>query len=125
GQVEGNSVYIIRTKTVVVRGAVVRIRVDAEDSRSGILSEHKIVPPMHVRRGSGGGFREDRIVVKQHACGAVRHPRRSAGRMIGNVAYPIDRSSNGGLIAERMRSRIDHHVSHHTNVVHTAVDLEV
>src|SRR5260370_38461436 len=44
--------------------------------------------------------------------------------MVGNVAYPIDRPSNGGLIAKRMRSRINHHVSHDTDVVHAAIDLE-
>src|ERR1700730_19183713 len=44
--------------------------------------------------------------------------------MIGNVAYPIDGPTYRGLITKRMRSGIDHHVSHHANVVHTAVDLE-
>src|ERR1700692_3399554 len=44
--------------------------------------------------------------------------------MVGNVAYPIDRPSNGRLITKRMRSGVDHHVSHDTNVVHASVDLE-
>jgi hypothetical protein len=35
----------------------------------------------------------------------------------------MNRPSNGGLVAKWLRSRVDHHISHDTNVVHTSVDL--
>src|SRR5258708_28384907 len=79
---------------------------------------------MHVRRGSSGSLSQDGVVVEEHARGAVCNPGRSAGCMVGNVAYPIDRPSNGGLVANRMRGRIDHHISQDANVVHAAIDLE-
>src|SRR5258707_15791601 len=42
---------------------------------------------MHIRRGSGGSFGQDGVVVEEHSRGAVCHPRRSAGCVVRNIAY--------------------------------------
>ena len=79
---------------------------------------------MHVRRGSGGGFRQDRVVVKQHARGTVRHPCRSTGRVVRDIPYPVDRPSDGRLVTERMGRGVHHQVSHDANVVQAAIDFD-
>ncbi len=114
----------IHSKSVVIRRTVIGVGVDAEDRRRGVFAEDQIVAPVHVRGRSGGSFREDGVVVEQHAGGAVGQSRRPAGSMISNVADPINRPTDRRLVAERVRSRVHHHVSHDSNVVHAAIDLE-
>ena len=79
---------------------------------------------MDIRRRSRGGLCQDGVVVEENTRGAVCHPRRAAGRVVGDVSDPIDWPSNGGLIAKRVGSGIQHHVSHDADVVHAAIDLE-
>ena len=89
-----------------------------------VLAEDQVVAPVHVRRRPGDGLRQNRVVVEEHAGGAARQPRRAARRVIDDVADPVDRTAGRRLVAHRMRRRVEHHVPHHADVVHAAVDLD-
>jgi len=69
------------------------------------------------------GFRQYRIVVENHAHRTACQSRRTAGLVVRDIADPVHRSSERGLVAKRVRGMVDQHVSHDANVVHAAIGL--